>query len=148
MKKRTIEKRIRIYDESVWELIDKLLASNEFKGNFNEVICQALKIGVPRLYEMTFDPQGYYRRLKDETKDKTDEEKMLRDVSYTIDDLTVQVGIVKYLATVLYNVAKMELDGKTGTSEMMDNGMLASLPEKLQEIEKIMTDNTKKRKNR
>lgn len=147
MEKRTIEKRIRIYDESLWQFIDKLLRAESFNGNFNEVINQALKIGLPRLYELTFNPKEYYKRVKEERSDG-EIEGQIRDLSLTIDELSVQVGIIKYLAATLFNVTGQYLDGKSLTSDMLESGVLSSLPRILQEIENEMNESARRKRSK
>ena len=146
MEKRTIQRRIRIYEESLWQYIDKLLRAESFDGNFNEVINQALKIGLPRLYELTFDPKEYYKRLNQE-KTESEVTRDIRDLSVTVDEMSVNVGIIKYLLSILFNVEGHKLEGKALTADMLESGIFASLPKNLQEIENTMIENTRKNRS-
>ena len=146
MENRKVQQRIRIYDERLWQYIDKLLKVDPFAGNFNEVITQALKIGLPRLYELTFDPKEYYKRLNQE-KTESEVTREIKDLSVTVDEMSVQVGIIKYLLSIMFNVEEHKLKGKSLTAEMLESGMFASLPKNLQEIENTMIENTRKNRS-
>ena len=146
MENRTVQKRIRIYEESLWQYIDKLLRVEPYDGNFNEVINQALKIGLPRLYELTFDPKEYYKRLSQEEVE-TEVTREIKDLSLTVDEVSVQVGIIKYLLSILFNIEGHKLEGKVLTVDMLESGIFASLPKNLQEIENTMIENTRKNRS-
>ncbi len=143
MENRKVQQRIRIYDESLWQYIDKLERAESFDGNFNEVINQALKIGLPRLYELTFNSKEYYKKIRDE-EGETEVSRRLRDLSVTVDEVSVQVGIIKYLTSILFNVEGHKLEGKALTTDMLESGIFATLPKTLQEIENTMIESTRK----
>lgn len=146
MENRKVQQRIRIYEEILWQYIDKLLKVEPFAGNFNEVINQALKIGLPRLYELTFAPKEYYKRLNQE-KTESELTRDIKDLAVTVDEMSVNVGIIKYLLSILFNVEGHKLEGKDLTADMLESGIFASLPRNLQEIENTMIESTRKNRS-
>lgn len=68
-------------------------------------------------------------------------------MSLTVDEVSVQVGIIKYLLSILFNIEGHKLEGKVLTVDMLESGIFASLPKNLQEIENTMIENTRKNRS-
>ncbi len=140
-----IQKRIRIHDNNNWKFIEELMLSSEYSKNFNAVINDALKIGLPLLYERTFNLTDYLKSQRKIANYENGYE--LRDLNNSVDELAVQVGIIKYLVTNLYNIELEKLEG-TLSVEQIEGGFLSSLPENLQEIEDSMLAANKRREKK
>lgn len=143
-KVRNIDRRIRIYDEDIWKQIDHIMTANDYRGNFNAAINAALKLGLPRLEKMIFEPAEYYSDTKKENADET--ARRLRDLMRTVDEIYVKSEIIKYLVASVFNIEAAKLEGLNLTAEMLDSGLMAQLPKNLQIIEtEMMKSNGGKR---
>ena len=71
---RTLRKYIRIYDNKIWNYIEKISELDEYKVSFNKLINDALMYGVPILYNSLFN-------IVEEKEESNSSIKMVRKIN-------------------------------------------------------------------
>lgn len=141
-KEKGVQQRIRIYNIEIWDKITTLEGTKKFKG-FNDVINQALEIGVPLLFDKIMDFEEYYNKVK---KIKTDLlEKNVREINITSDEMYITTQIIKTLVATLYNIEVAKLKDEPISGDIIESGLFGELPKNLQEIEENFNKRLKRR---
>lgn len=145
IEKRVVKKYITIDDESIWELIDKIMQTKEYSKSFNKVINHALKFGIATLYEKVFINNNKSDVEEIENVDiqnimKTPEEKQIEDYMKEIVSLLkenmVYLSITKSTVSTLFNVKVREIDGDVIHKDNVLDGSLRQTAKYLEGYEK------------
>lgn len=126
---------IRIKDADVLSLLYELVKKT---GNRNAVLNEALNIGVPLLYERTFNKEVTINREKREIKLST--ERKLKEILDNIKDLFVEMITQEVMIAGLYNTKIAELDGETVRAEELLDGSICDLPELVAGLKADLTE--------
>jgi hypothetical protein len=138
---RKIYRRIRIYDESIWQKIEELEESGTFRS-FNDIINRALAIGIPELYERTFNFEEYYGEEMSKTND--DVQHTLNKILALLNEATLNDNMTHWLLSSLFNAECRRADDVTVSSDMLKDGSLSSLPDMLEKIQNNYLKSRKK----
>ncbi len=136
---RTLRKYIRIYDNKIWDYIEKISELDEYKVSFNKLINDALMYGVPILYNSLFN-------IVEEKEESNSSIKMVRkingfDESYysqitnLIKEVILNVTINKSILCSLYGIKEIELEGHKGDIKKYRKGAYRDTPEYLIDYE-------------
>ena len=115
---------LRIHDAETLRLINELAAKS---GNRNAVLNDALKLGVPALYERVFGKDTEAEKKKREHNPSVARE--LKELRKVIDDLFVLMNVHETMIAGLFNVKAAELDGEEVNAESLLDGSMCDLPE-------------------
>ncbi len=126
---------VRIDNVDIVEKIDTLLAKkDEFKSK-NDIVNRALEIGVPILFSSFFGKGG--RRTQEEQSVAS--AKDLGAIKNIVVQQAIQLNMLEYLTTILFNIEAAKAEGIEITKEFFSSGCLEQLPENLAEVKKEMT---------
>lgn len=124
-----------IHDEDTVLLIKEL---TKIRSNRNAILNDALKLGVPTLYERVFG-----KEIKTQNKPKSDYSpsvgRELKELRHVIDDLFIEMSIIETMISGLFNAKCMQLDGNDVNAEGLRDGSLCDLPELVAGVKEDLT---------
>jgi hypothetical protein len=129
-------KFIRIRDEKLWEVIDRLAVLDKYKSNFNKLINDALDYGLPKLYAAEF---GLTEQEQDETpKPQPIESDIIGDsllkLIRLVREVIVNENINKSIVCSLFQLRELELKG-TVAGKQLSKGHFQETPDFLSDYE-------------
>jgi hypothetical protein len=129
-------KFIRIRDEKLWEVIDRLAVLDKYKSNFNKLINDALDYGLPKLCAAEF---GLPEQEQDEMpKSQSIESDVIGDsllkLIRLVREVIVNENINKSIACSLFQVRELELEG-TVAGKQFSKGYFQETPDFLSDYE-------------
>lgn len=135
---------LRLNNSDVLDIIEEIESANIYKSK-NELINKILSYGAPILYEKIFDKRKYTKPLTGGSGAEVVMEK-LKDIeqrqkkeSRAHDELIGLLAIIEYLTTTLVNIELAKINGETLSENDVLNGVYSTLPEKLEEIKKLLS---------
>ena len=136
---RTLRKYIRIYDNKIWDYIEKISELDEYKASFNKLINDALMYGVPILYNSLFN-------IVEEKKECNSSIKMVRkidgvdenyysQITNLIKEVVLNVTINKSILCSLYGIKELEIRGLKVDEKKYKQGAYRDTPDYLIDYE-------------
>ena len=139
MKEKTTSFLVRLNNSDVAEMINEIERAGIYKSK-NELINKILEYGVPEVYERVF---GKRKNTKSVTGNNG-AEVVLEQLSEIgarqkkegkeHDELFALMTIIEFLTTTLVNIEIAKSEGVTVAKSDIENGLYASLPEKLERL--------------
>jgi hypothetical protein len=129
-------KFIRIRDEKLWEVIDRLAVLDKYKSNFNKLINDALDYGLPKLYAAEF---GLPEQERDETpKPQPIGSDIIGDsllkLIRLVREVIVNENINKSIVCSLFQLRELELKD-TAAGKQFSKGYFQETPDFLSDYE-------------
>lgn len=130
--KENIDFKLRIYDDTVLQLVKGLRGKGKYR-TYNDVFNAAIKSGLPALTKQAqkehYAEEDIFRIVK-----------MLKELLLTVDELFVGAAINERLLATIYNIEAYRAEGETVTKEQFDSGILSALPKEIQEIKNLLEE--------
>lgn len=131
--------RVRIYDDEVLTQLYEL-ASLHLYGSMNELMNEALKQGLEKMYLTAGKQKKFAEQENGAPFNRYDEMlKRQKSTEHTVDDVFVMMSVIEMLVTTLYNNEAMKLKGEEVSIELMESGFMAQLPENIQQVKDAIT---------
>ena len=127
-------KFIRIRDEKMWEVIDKLSALDKFKSNFNKLINDALDYGLPRMYAAEFGIPEQEEMPKPQVNESDIVGDNFLKIIRLLREVIINENINKSLLCSLFQVRELELEG-TVAGKQFAKGYFQETPNFLSDYE-------------
>ena len=122
---------LRVEKIDTLNLVESIMKSGKF-GSRNEIFNMALEIGLPALYDKTFD-------IKAKTQENAPNEvKYLAGIKNIVGQQQISLNMLEYLVTILYNIEAAKAEGIQITTEYLESGCLEQLPDSLAKIKQEM----------
>lgn len=134
MKKDTTKNRftLRFTDKKVMSLFDELLATKAFESK-NVLANKIIAFGIEHFAELYLS--GYKSKQPAANTVAPKENKILKQIKATVEDIHVMLMIIERMEATLYNTKAVELQGEKVTDEEFATGLLSDLPEIFKEME-------------
>ena len=128
----------QLFDESKWEMIDRLMTLPKYEKSRTALINNALDYGLPKLVEQEF---GEVRLTEEPQEEQTYNVPMTPTVVQTIDDesiveivrllneIVINTSITKSIASGMFNEKIEELKKDPALAERMKKGLFNSTPD-------------------
>ena len=139
MKAKTTSFLVRLNNSDVADMINEIEQAGVYKSK-NELINKILEYGVPEVYERVF---GRRKNTKSVTGN-TGTEVVLEQLSEIgarqkkevkeHDELFALMTVIEFLTTTLVNIELAKSEGVAVSKTDVENGLYASLPEKLERL--------------
>lgn len=136
---------VRIESVEVMKMMDSLSKRKDAYKSKNEIINRALEMAIPELYNAVFEKK--VKKTTQESKE-IEEKKDLVAIKNMVGQLSIQLNMIEYLATFLYNAVAAKAEGIDITKEYIESGVLEQLPENLAEVKREMTKVEYQRRNK
>lgn len=136
---------VRIESVEVMKMMDALSKRKDAYKSKNEIINRALEMAIPELYNAVFEKK--VKKTTQESKE-IEEKKDLVAIKNMVGQLSIQLNMIEYLATFLYNAVAAKAEGIDITKEYIESGVLEQLPENLAEVKREMTKVEYQRRNK
>lgn len=136
---------VRIESVEVMKMMDALSKRKDAYKSKNEIINRALEMAIPELYNAVFEKK--VKKTTQESKE-IEEKKDLVAIKNIVGQLSIQLNMIEYLATFLYNAVAAKAEGIDITKEYIESGVLEQLPENLAEVKREMTKVEYQRRNK
>ena len=125
---RNVRKFISIYNESIWEQIDKLMTLPQYEKTFNGVINDALYFGLPLLVKSAFGEIDYEEESKKFDADHSKEEEFNGQVVRLFGETIMNMNINKAILSSLFEAKRLELMHKPVSAEAFATGCFQDTP--------------------
>ena len=106
---RNVRKFISIYNESIWEQIDKLMTLPQYEKTFNAVINDALGYGLPLLVKSAFGEIDFEEEGKQYDATHSKEEEFYGQVVRLFGETIMNMNINKAILSSLFEAKRLEL---------------------------------------
>ncbi len=126
---RNVRKFISIYDESIWEQIDKLMTLPQYEKTFNKVINDALYYGLPLLIKAEFGEIDYEEESKQFEAEHTKEEEFYGQVVRLFRESIMNMNIIKAIVSSLFEAKRLELMHKPVSAVAFETGCFQETPD-------------------
>lgn len=136
---------VRIESVEVMKMMDALSKRKDAYKSKNEIINRALEMAIPELYNAVFEKK--VKKTTQESKE-IEEKKDLVAIKNMVGQLSIQLNMIEYLATFMYNAVAAKAEGIDITKEYIESGVLEQLPENLAEVKREMTKVEYQRRNK
>ena len=125
---RNVRKFISIYDESKWELIDKLMTLPRYEKTFNGVINDALSFGLPLLVKSAFGEIDYEEECKQYDAAHSKGEEFYGQVVRLFGETIMNMNINKAILSSLFEAKRLELMHKPVSATAFETGCFQDTP--------------------
>ena len=134
---RKIRKFITITDDDLWDMIDQIMTTPEYKSSFNKVINEALFIGLPLLHEKLFGKVRLEQNVNPQMRDgdPVTELDCFEEIIRLLKELILNVTINKSLLSSLFNVKNLEMNGIKIPAINFSKGAYANTPDYMEDFE-------------
>ena len=134
---RKIRKFITIADDDLWDMIDQIMTTPEYKSSFNKVINEALFIGLPLLHDKLFGAVRLEENIKSQVTDSGSATELdcFEEIIRLLKELILNVTINKSLLSSLFNLKNLELNGAKIPVKNFSKGAYSSTPDYMEEFE-------------
>ena len=118
----------QLFDESKWEMIDRLMTLPKYAKSRTSLINNALDLGLPLLIEREFGevkiesdyPITRRKRVQTGSQNVTDD--LLKEIIRLLSEVVMNTTITKTMLCGLYQAKDMELAGQTVRSDRFSKG--------------------------
>lgn len=124
---------LRIDNVDTVKMLDELAKQGAFKSK-NEVINRALEYGLPILHGVIF---GKSKKTQEINVEEVAKE--IVAMKTMLVNHTINLNVIEYLLSFLYNVEVARADGIEITRDFIESGCLEQLPDNLAEVKREMT---------
>ena len=146
---RNARKFITIEDDFKLEDIARLMEKDEYNGDFNKVINDALDYGLPQLLKVAYgeieedglpstEPQGYELIVNDFDGDK------LAEIVDLLEEILLNATLNKSMVASLFNERTKQLGGQSVSPDSFQSGEISTTPPYLAEYERMVLDRVSK----
>ena len=143
---KTFEKKIRIYDVSLLQRLDKFLDEHRklYRNNVNEIIVHLIRNGleVEEISEQNYN--DYFGKFETISTKLTELQTAIANSNYSnqynIKDLVCNIIIQQKLLARIYNLALAQNDHRTLKEDFIKAGFYDDLPEDLTDIYEDLTE--------
>ncbi|MDR1939645.1 MAG: hypothetical protein LBQ40_02475 [Clostridiales bacterium] len=127
-------KFIRIRNEKMWEVIDRLSALDKYKSNFNKLVNDALMYGLPKLYAAEFGISEQEETPKPEQSGGDIVGDSFLKIVRLLREVIINENINKSIVCSLFQVKELELEG-TAEGKQFGKGYFQEAPDFLSDYE-------------
>ena len=146
---RNARKFITIEDDFKLEDIARLMEKDEYNGDFNKVINDALDYGLPQLLKVAYgeieedglpstEPQGYELIVNDFDGDK------LAEIVDLLEEILLNATLNKSMVASLFNERTKQLGGQSVSPDSFQSGEISTTPPYRAEYERMVLDRVSK----
>lgn len=145
----------QIFDESKWEMIDRLMALPKYEKSRTSLINNALDYGLPKLIEQEFgevtlqdEPTEVKKEVVESSQYQKDSLELQKEIIRLLSEILIYVTLDKAMLCGLYQAKETELHGRSIQAERFSHGLYNYTPNCLDGLEiellKDLTNNMEK----